>query len=327
MDISSLEGIIPILLTPLTEDGELDKPGLRHLVEFCVSKGLHGVVLLGSNGEFPYLSFEEKRSVMSEAALAAAGRIPVIATASAFGTDEAVALACEARAAGCDAVMAALPLYFKLDFKGVLRHFEAIASEGGLPVIFYYFPEVTGLVLKPEELGRIAAIEGVSGAKLTVVNRPFLRKAIAETRAHGWKVFTGTSFLLKDCLEFGGSGVFCPLPLIAPDDVKGIYEAYRAGDMGRAGELQTKVRRALPLFSGMDIYPGLQSLGFQLLSRMPYRGPGQRSPTRHHLLKEALRIQGHPVTNKVKRPFEKVSDAQSEFIRRTLDSLGCLNPE
>jgi 4-hydroxy-tetrahydrodipicolinate synthase len=283
------------------------------------------VVVLGSNGEFPYLSFEEKRSVMVAAALSAAGRIPVIGTASASGTDEAVALAREARAAGCDAVMAALPLYFNLEFKGVVKHLSAIASEGGLPVIFYYFPEVTGLVLTAEELSRIAAIKGIPGAKITVVNRSFLRRAIAETRAQGWKVFTGTSFLLKDCLEFGGSGVFCPLPLIAPDDVKGIYDAYRAGDMARAGELQARVRRALPLFRSIALSPKLLSLGFQLLSRMPYRGPGKRSPAMHHLLKEALRIQGHPISNKVKNPFEKVSDAQSDLIKRTLNSLGWLS--
>ncbi len=324
MDISNLEGIVPILLTPLTEQGDVDEPGVRHLVEFCIEKNFNGAIVLGSNGEFPYLSFEEKRRVMKAAADASRGRIPVIATASASGTDEAVALAREAKEAGCQAVMAAFPLYFNLGLEGVIAHFEAVAQDGGLPVFFYYFPEVTGLVLGPGEIKRIAAIDGVAGAKITVLNRSFLKKVITGTRPLGSRVFTGTSLLLGDCLGYGGAGVFCPLPIIAPEDVKGIYEAFRAGDRERAAALQAKVLKAIPILSGMDASPGLLSIGFRLLSALPYRGPGRRTPAGHHLLKEALRLQGHPVTNRVKRPYIEVSQSQSDLVRRTLESLGWL---
>jgi 4-hydroxy-tetrahydrodipicolinate synthase len=321
MDISNLEGIVPILLTPLTEQGDVDEQGVKHLVEFCVEKEFNGLVVLGSNGEFPYLSFEEKRQVMAAAALAAKGRIPVIATASAFGTDQAVALAKEAEKAGCDAVMAAMPIYFRLDLESVIRHFEAIAREGGLPVFFYYFPEVTGLVLKPEEIRKIAAIEGVTGAKITVVNKSFLKKVIEQTRDLGWKVFTGTSFLLNHCLESGGAGAFCPLPLIAPDMVKGIYQAHKKGDKTRSREIQKKLLNAIPLMSGIDMTPGILSLGFRILTSMPYRGPGKRSPATHHLLKEVLRIQGHPITSSVKPPFKEPTRQETEFITRSLKAL------
>ncbi len=304
------------------EAGEIDQAGLRHLVRFCADRGLNGAVVLGSNGEFPYFTFEEKCRVMAVAAEASAGRIPVIGTASAYGTDEAVALARAAGAAGCKAVMAVLPTYFKVDAEAARRHFRAIASEGGLPVFFYYFPEVSGLVLKPPDIADIAAVDGVVGAKITVANRHFLKRVTEESREYGWRVFTGTTFLLRRCLEFGGAGVFCPLPLIVPEEAKSIYEYTQRGDRTRAARAQRRLLKALPLFSGLNAPTSLQALGFRLLSSAPYSGPGKRMPPSHTLMKEALRLAGHPISNTVRRPFTAVDEAQSRLVRRTLEGMG-----
>jgi dihydrodipicolinate synthase/N-acetylneuraminate lyase len=109
-DVAQLSGIVAILPTPLDESGAIDDAGIRHLVHFCAEQGFDGAVALGSNGEFPYLTFEEKCRVMQVAAEAGRGRLAVIGTASAPGTEEAIALAHAARSAGCDAVMAPGPL-------------------------------------------------------------------------------------------------------------------------------------------------------------------------------------------------------------------------
>lgn len=325
-DNQDWSGVLAILPTPLDQGLEVDAAGVRSLCKFCADQGLDGAIVLGSNGEAPYLQFEEKRRVMAAAVSGAAGRVPVIAGVSAAGTEEAVDLAQAAADAGCSAVMAALPLYFQLDLPKVIRHFEALAGAGGLPVFFYHFPEVTGLALTPRELASLAEIDGVIGAKLTIVNRPYLQAAIKATRRLGWKVFVGTSFLLKDCLDFGGAGVFCPLPLLGPADVKGIYSAFQAGEMSRANQLQIKVRSALPLFTEKEVSPALMSLAFQILTRLPYR-PGRRSSANHALLKEALRLQGHPLTNRVKPPFHEVTEAQSQLVLRTLKAAGWIRTD
>ena len=157
MRIADLSGIVAILPTPLTRERQVDEAGVRHLVAYCADEGLDGAVVLGSTGEFPYLSFEEKCRVMAVAAETGGGRIPVIGSASAHGTNEAVALARAARDAGCDAVLATLPLYYALDLAAVERHFETLAREGGVPVFFYYFREVAGLALKPRARAEIEA--------------------------------------------------------------------------------------------------------------------------------------------------------------------------
>lgn len=320
--MSHLDGIVVVLPTPLTPECELDEEGLRHLVRFSAEQAFDGAVVLGSNGEFPYLSFDEKRRVMQVAAEEAGGRLPIVGTASAYGTDEALELARMAKSAGCAAVMAALPLYFDVSLERAKQHMAAVANEGGLPTYYYHFPAVTGLALKPEELAEIAAIPGIVGAKLTIVDRPSLKRIIECTRAQDWRVFTGTTFLLESCLGFGGAGVFCPLPLLAPTEVKELVAAYRQGQTRRARQLQRHLLGALPLVSGMNTPAWLQARAFELLARAPFSRATSRTPAIHVLLKEALRICGHPISNAVKLPFEAATPAQSSLVRRTLQELG-----
>jgi len=321
VNIAELEGVVAILPTPLHPDGELDEEGMRHLVAHCAEAGLDGVVLLGSNGEFPYLSFEEKRRAMAAAAAGSEGRIPVIGTASATGTLEAISLARAAKEVGCDAVMAAVPTYWKVRAGEARDHMAAVAQEGGLPLFFYYFPEVTGLVLRPEEIAAIAAVEGVVGAKITVANARFLRRVIQQTRPHRWRVFTGTTFLLSDCLRAGGAGAFCPLPLLVPRAVKALERAVREEDEPRARDLQHRLRRGAPLFSGIAAAPGLQARGFAWLAAAPYLGPGRRPAPTHGLLKEALRQRGHPIAGTVRGPHRPADSRQQEVVRRALAGL------
>lgn len=323
-DVTSLEGVVPILPTPLSEGGSPDEQGLRHLVDHCVSEGLDGAVVLGSNGEFPYLDFAAKRSVMEVAADAAGGRIPVIGTASAHGTDEAIALARAAGEAGCDAVMAALPLYFDLGVEAAVAHMDAIAREGGLPVFYYHFPDVTGLALSAAEIARIAAIPGVVGAKITVTNEGFLRDVIRATSSQGWRVFTGTSFLLQACVQAGGAGVFCPLPLLAPREIRDLHVASKTGDTERASEIQAHVRRAIPVMSGIDAPAEMLVQGFEAVASAEYQGSAARSQATHALVKEALRLCGHPIEPHVRRPFVAVGESERKILVRVLTDLGWL---
>ncbi len=320
MEIQHLEGVVAILPTPLTDTDELDEEGLRQLVRHCVASRLDGVALLGSNGELAYLTAEEKHRAMQVAAEAAAGEIPVIGTASAASTREALRLARSAKQAGCNAVMAALPTYWRVTAGEARDHIASVAQEGGLPVFFYHFPEVTGLSLTPSEIAQIAALDGVIGTKLTVSHLGFLREVIARTRPSGWRVFTGTSFLLDACVSAGGAGVFCPLPLLIPAEIRELAAASRNGDRARAARLQAQVLRGIPLFSGTSAWPALQALGFRLLARLPYR-PGRRAAPTHARLKEALRQCGHPMTAAVRRPLRGVDEAERASVRRSLALL------
>ncbi len=324
MENPDLQGVFGVVPTPFTKEGDLDEKGLGHLVNHCAESGLHAAVVLGSNGEFPYLTSEEKARVMKIASEAASSRIPVVAGVSAFGTREAVEQARQAREAGCQAVMAMLPLYFELDFEAVKEHFRILAGEGGLPVIFYYYPEVTGLVLGPDQMEELAAIDGIHGAKITVFNRSFLKRVIRLTRTHLWAVFAGTAFMLQDAVKLGGAGVICPLPLIAPRQCLDLYNAMQDNKTDEAQDIQDKILGAVSLFMDMDIPQSMGVAYYKTLIRKPYSGSSERPESGVALLKEALRQQGHPVTAVVRRPCQPLSPDQKEKVKNVMESQGWL---
>ena len=111
---------------------------------------------------------------------------------------------------------------------------------------------------------------------------------------------------------------------IAPADVKGLYRAAKAGDRAEAKKLQSKLRLAVPLFTNPQASPKLLAARFGLLSRVP-RAQGARTRATHHFLKEALRLQGHPITSRVKRPYDEVGPEQSDAIKSLLMALGWLD--
>ncbi len=322
MDDPDLQGVLGIVPTPFNREGYVDENGLRHLVDHCAKSGLHGAVVLGSNGEFPYLTYDEKVRVMRASVESAGGRIPVVAGVTSFGTREAVELSRQAGVAGCRAVMAALPLYFQLEFEAVKEHFRILADEGGVPVIFYYFPEVTSLVLGPDQLEEIAGIEGIHGAKITVFNRSFLKRVIRLTRTQLWAVFAGTAFMLQDSIKLGGAGVICPLPLIAPADCLELYNALQDGDFDTGQELQDRIMAAAPLFAGLDIPRSVAVAYYKAMLRKPYSGISDRPESRVALIKEALRQQGHPITSVVRRPCQPLFPEDKEKVEETLTSQG-----
>lgn len=324
MEDPELQGVFGIVPTPLTKRGEVDEDGLAHLVRHCADSGLHAAVVLGSNGEFPYLSHEEKLRVIRVAADAAGERILVVAGASAISTREAVAYARAAKEAGCRAVMSALPVYWQLSLEQVKDHFEILAREGELPVIFYYFPETTGLVLAPDEIAEIAAIQGIHGAKITVMNRSFLKRVIKFTRTSLFAVFAGSSLLMRYILKSGGAGVICPLPLIAPANCMDLYRAMEDGDLDKAQELQDHLLGALPLFTSIDFTAAVSVPYWKAMTAKPYVGPPERPISSVAMVKEALRLQGHPITSVVRKPCAPLTSEQSALVKKTLAAQGWL---
>lgn len=246
----------------------------------------------------------------------------MVAGVSAFGTAESVALARAAGEAGFAAVLAALPLYFNVPFDMVKRHYQTLAREGGLPVLFYYWPEITGLSLSPDQISEIAAIEGVVGAKLSVANRGFFKKVVNLTRPRLWSVFMGTSFLLRYSLKRGGAGAFCPLPLIAPEPCLGIHDAMQEGDTDRAVELEDHILGALPLFTGAENDGPMAGTVYKAMARKPYTGPGERPEFAVSMLKEALRLQGHPITSAVRSPCPPLTNEQADLARKVMEKQG-----
>jgi 4-hydroxy-tetrahydrodipicolinate synthase len=290
------EGVYPAMVTPLNRGRKIDENGLRHEVDFLIRSHVHGLVALGSSGEFPYLTVDEKKKVIDIVVEQANRRVPVVVCTSSVGTDEVILLSKYARNRGADGLLINLPVYFPLTDDDVFNHYKAISKAVDLPILLYDFPYVTHLEMSPKLISRLSRIENIVGIKETgPVEKA--EQILHMTKKEPFYVFTGISFVLLQALKIGCAGVICPIPCIVPGDIVSLYHSFKKGDMEKASRLQEKI---YPLVSMMAV------------------------PVQSPVVKEAMRQLGHPIQSYVKSPLPRITPAQKAMVRKSLQDLGLI---
>ena len=153
-------GTFTVTITPFDADGALDLPALARFVEWQISQGIHGLIPLGSTGEFLSLSPEETTGVIETVVRTAAGRVPVLIGTGAEDTREVVRRSREAERLGADGVMIIPPFYSTPSEDELYHHYRTAADAIGIPVMIYNNPAVTNVDLTPPIVARLATIEG-----------------------------------------------------------------------------------------------------------------------------------------------------------------------
>ena len=129
-------GVLPALVTPFTAEEAIDEAALRALVRYVLPH-VNGLVPCGTTGEFVYLTADEQRQVIEIVVDEVAGRVPVVAGASAPSTRQAIQLARAAQAAGASACLVVTPFFLHPSDKGIYQHFYKVASAVDIPIILY----------------------------------------------------------------------------------------------------------------------------------------------------------------------------------------------
>jgi N-acetylneuraminate lyase len=164
----SYQGVWPALLTPLDEAGRPKLAEVEKLVELFVKQGLGGLYILGSTGQWPLLTLDQRRAVAERVIKTAAGRIPVMVHVGAMATDDAVALAKHAQKIGADAVSAVTPIYYSSSADVVFEHYRRIGAATELPLFIYHLSSVNQTWLDPRDYAeRILALPHIGGMKIT----------------------------------------------------------------------------------------------------------------------------------------------------------------
>jgi len=293
------EGVYPAMVTPLNKSLKIDEDGLRYEVDFLIKSHVHGLVALGSSGEFPYLTLDEKKRVIDIVVEQTNRRVPVIICTSSVGTDEVILLSKFAKDRGADGLLINLPIYFPLTDDDVFNHYKAISKAVDLPILLYDFPYVTHLEMSLELIARLSRIENIVGIKETgPVEKA--EQILQMKKKEPFYVFTGISFVLLQIIKIGGAGVICPIPCIVPREIVSIYESFKKGDMEKASKLQEKI---YPLVSMMAV------------------------PVQSPVVKEAMRQLGHPIQPYVKSPLPRITEAQKDIVKKSLLDLGLIKSE
>jgi 4-hydroxy-tetrahydrodipicolinate synthase len=237
-------GLMPAMVTPFDERGEVDLKATEAVVERFIEARVDGISPLGSTGEFSHLTADERKRFAEEVVRMVGGRVPVVVGVGATGTKEMVELARHAESAGADAVLVVSPFYWKIGEEALFRHFAAVAEAVGIPVVIYNLPMLTGIDLSPSLIGRIATeCPNVSGLKDTVTEYFHTVGVLREVKRvkPDFSVLSGWEDLILPSLLAGADGSICAFANVAPELFVNLVRSARDGDLENAAELHRRV--------------------------------------------------------------------------------------
>ncbi|HME42476.1 MAG TPA: dihydrodipicolinate synthase family protein [Syntrophorhabdales bacterium] len=260
-----LKGVFPAMVTPLTPEENVDKAAMRRVVRYCLDGGVHGVLVLGTTGEFPAMTETMRQDAIETTLDEVRGRVPVLIGCGEPSTQRTIAQVRAAARTKADGVLVAIPYYFPLDQAAVIRHYEMVAESSELPVVLYNFPQMTKITMAPDTVAKLAGHPNIIGVKDSAGDFISMQRYIEGTADSEFAVMSGTPALGLSAYQLGAKGgIFAGCSLV-PKLCADVYNAFIKGDMENAIALQ-KIASLIPLMGGFGpnsavIKFGLDKLG------------------------------------------------------------------
>jgi 4-hydroxy-tetrahydrodipicolinate synthase len=301
-------GVVPPVVTPLTEDREFDVPSFERLLRRLLAAGVDGLFVLGSSGEAPFCTDELRIRIVREAVRIADGRVPVLAGVIETQTERVLRQSHAAHDAGADAVVATAPFYAPTRTPQIRRHFEILGERSALPVYAYDIPVCVHTKLDPDmlvELGRSGAIAGVKDSS---GDEAAFRRLVLRNRAAGGPLtlLTGSEVTVDGAYSAGADGVVPGLANVDPDGYVRMHAAFRRGDWAA---VRAEQDRLAALKEITCVATSVQGWG---------AGVGA--------FKAALMLQGVLAHHQLPEPFEAFGEGDVAAVKRVLAEAGLLPP-
>jgi 4-hydroxy-tetrahydrodipicolinate synthase len=216
------DGVLTVLVTPMTQQGDVDCEGLKTNARWLVEQGVHGLIPLGSTGEFASLTEAQKRTVLDTVVEAVGDTVPIVAGASAETTEGAIHNVRQARRSGASGALVLPPWYYTPDRKELIHHYTRISEAGGLPVMIYNNPYTSKVDIPPDVIAQLAQQEHIVAVKESSGN---IRR-IAEIRLlteDRIRVFCGWEDMAYESLVMGARGWVCVAGNVIPSECGRLY--------------------------------------------------------------------------------------------------------
>ncbi len=238
----NLQGSIVALVTPMEEDGMIDWQSFKDLIEWHISSGSSGLVIVGTTGESATLDVAEHVQVIENSVKIADERIKIIAGTGANSTKEAIYLTATAKSAGADAALLVTPYYNRPSQEGLYRHYSHVAEEVNLPQILYNVPSRTGCDLLTETVIRLAPHENIVGLKDATGDLSRLDEILFKLKDLEFILYSGddptaTQFMLR-----GGHGTISVTANVVPSRIVDICDKALSGETKIATELDLELK-------------------------------------------------------------------------------------
>ena len=273
MDVRKLEGSVVALVTPFTEEGDIDWAALERLVEFQIEQGTAGILALGTTGESTTMTAEEDASVVKFVVDHVAGRVPVIAGAGSNSTSTMVEKSQKFEKLGADALLLITPYYNKSSEEGIYQHFKTAADAVNIPCIMYNIPGRTGCSISVRNVERLCEHPNIMGIKEASGNIDYAA-TIAKYLSPTFRMFSGEDAIVIPLMSLGASGVISVWANIQPALVQEMCRSFLDGDVERAREIQVAgVPLVHALFSEVNPIPVKEAMAQMGMISRSYRLP------------------------------------------------------
>lgn len=236
--MTPITGSIVALVTPMHEDGSVDYPTLRKLIDWHIAEGTDCIGVVGTTGESPTVNVEEHQEIIRVSVEQAAKRVPIMAGCGANSTAEAIELARFAKQVGADCQLQVVPYYNKPTQEGQYQHFKAIAEAvGDLPMYLYNVPGRSVADMLHDTVLRLAQVPGIVGIKEATGNIERAQWLIRDL-PKGFAVFSGDDPTAVALMLCGGQGNISVTANVAPRLMHELCVAAIAGDREKAMQIQ-----------------------------------------------------------------------------------------
>jgi len=208
-------GSIVALVTPMDQQGAIDYPSLKDLVDWHIESGTSAIVAVGTTGESATLTLSEHISVVEAVVTRVHGRIPVIAGNGSCATQKSVELTQQMKLAGADACLCVTPYYNRPTQEGLFQHYMAVANAADIPQILYNVPTRTGVDLQVSTVARLAVHPNIVALKEADPSKSKIRELI-EVVGDKLDLLSGDDKSCREFMEMGGQGVISVTANVAP---------------------------------------------------------------------------------------------------------------
>jgi len=273
--MQKLEGAFPVLITPMTNEGEVNWEGIKQNIEHFISKNVAGIVVNGSTGEFVSLTTEEKYKIAELAVEQVNGRIPLLVGTAAETTADAIAHTKQAEDVGADGALLINSYYAHPKEDEIYEHFKAVAESVTFPVMIYNNPFTTGVDISTETILRVARdVENITHIKESSGDISKVRDVTRQGKGF-LKTFCGAEDLALESLLVGCTGWISVAGNIVPQLVTDLFNSVQENNLERAWELYDQVLPLCNFLEGSGKYVQIvkRAMDLQGLAGGPSRKP------------------------------------------------------
>ncbi|MDF2037558.1 4-hydroxy-tetrahydrodipicolinate synthase [Cytobacillus oceanisediminis] len=247
--MTTIRGAYPVLITPMTQEQEIDWGGVKNNVNYFVDQGVAGIVINGSTGEFVSLSREEKYQMVETVMKEAGGRIPVIVGTAAETTRETIEYTKQAEVHGADGALIINPYYMKPKENEIYHHFKEVSSSVNLPIMLYNNPFTSGVNMSTDLMLQIGKdCENVTHIKESSGEIGKVRD-LARKGKGDFEVFCGAEELVMESYLVGATGWISVAGNIVPKLVTDMYTHFQNGEFEEAWSINDRI---LPLCAFLE---------------------------------------------------------------------------